>query len=117
MSNPKISTLLAAVSLLPMTAFAENLVPVSLTIEYDPAALSTNQGAVETMDAISEASKAACKREQSITATSSVDMTCANELFEQAVRKIASSNVAAGLAVAPAFTDSAETVLASHEQR
>ncbi len=117
MSNPKTTIILAAVSLIPMTAFAERLVPVSVEIEYDAAALSTNQGAIETMNSISSTITAACQVKQSISAASRTDKKCVEDLTAQAIRKITSATADAGLAIAPAFLKSEEKILAAHEQR
>lgn len=105
-------TVLAAATLLVPAALAEGQA-VTLTHQYDVEALSDDTGAAKLLVDLKRAADRVCTTRVPAYGGMFTDDTCADSLFEAAVKQIHETGMASGIDFAPSFERAALTQIAS----
>ncbi|ABI78236.1 hypothetical protein HNE_0368 [Hyphomonas neptunium ATCC 15444] len=97
------SMILAAAMVLTPVAAAESLKEVTLKMDYDPAALTSEAGAATLVSELKREARKVCSQRMPAIGSVYVDTTCADTLVKSAVQQIHADVSDAGQAVAPEF--------------
>lgn len=97
------SMILAAAMVLTPVAAAESLKEVTLTMDYDPALLTSDAGAESIISELKREARKVCSQRLPAIGSIYVDTTCADSLVKAAVQQIEADVSGAGQAVSPGF--------------
>lgn len=106
-------TVLAAATILAPAALAESGKPVTLSLEYDTALLTSDASVAELLGDVKRAATRTCTSRIPAFGAYYIDKDCAASLYLAAVKQIHESGRDAGIDVAPAIEQAALTQLAS----